>query len=209
MKKVLFTLLFVGLATLAASAQSYVGGTVNFTTSKPNIDDNDVRETSFTIAPEFGRELNDKWSVGIGLGFSHLKGKDHSDNYSYETKQNAFNLSPYARYSFVDLGRVRFFTQGGVSYTRGIIELTSIKGSNHESSSYKTKSNTKSNTFSVNFHPGIKFSVCDRIDLLALIGDLGYYFSSSENADGDKMKSNAFQCSFSTESISLGAIIKI
>lgn len=60
MKKVLFTLLFVGLATLAASAQSYVGGTVNFTTSKPNIDDDDVRETSFKIAPEFGRELNDK-----------------------------------------------------------------------------------------------------------------------------------------------------
>lgn len=49
------------LVAIAASAQVYVGGQVGLWR---NTDDN---HSKFSIAPEVGYNLSDKWAVGIGI----------------------------------------------------------------------------------------------------------------------------------------------
>lgn len=60
-------LLFVAMAALSAKAQVYVGGTVSLWHN------DDVDATTFTLNPEVGYNLNEKWAVGGILTFSHSK----------------------------------------------------------------------------------------------------------------------------------------
>lgn len=86
MKKIVI-LLFVAMVALSAKAQVYVGGTVSLWHN------DDVDATTFTLNPEVGYNLNEKWAVGGILTFSHSK--------LDEGKYNAFGLAPYARYSYL------------------------------------------------------------------------------------------------------------
>ena len=72
-------LLFVAMAALSAKAQVYVGGTVSLWHN------DDVDATTFTLNPEVGYNLNEKWAVGGILTFSHSK--------LDEGKYNAFGLA--------------------------------------------------------------------------------------------------------------------
>lgn len=64
MKK-LFLTLAVAAASLTASAQVYVGGEVGLWRNK------DANHTNFTIKPDLGYKLSDKWDLGIGIGYEH------------------------------------------------------------------------------------------------------------------------------------------
>ena len=66
MKKIVI-LLFVAMVALSAKAQVYVGGTVSLWHN------DDVDATTFTLNPEVGYNLNEKWAVGGILTFSHSK----------------------------------------------------------------------------------------------------------------------------------------
>lgn len=92
----------MAMASLAASAQVYVGGGLglNFTKAHTGADS----ETTFTISPEVGYEFNEKWSAGIQLGLTT------------SSENTAFSLAPYARYTFADLGNVAFFCDGGIDF---------------------------------------------------------------------------------------------
>ena len=61
MKKILL-LAVVLFASLNASAQFYVGGSVGFGSVKPV--GGEDSEFVFKILPEFGYNLNDKWAIG-------------------------------------------------------------------------------------------------------------------------------------------------
>ena len=80
MKKVLMTL-FVLFAVVTAYAQEmYVGGGISLWRN------HDLDKTTFSISPEFGYGLNEKWSVG---------------------------LAPYARFSYYENDIVRLFLDMG------------------------------------------------------------------------------------------------
>ena len=64
MKK-LFLSLLVGAASLTASAQVYVGGEVGLWRN------NDANHTSFSLKPQVGYELSNKWAIGGSIGFTH------------------------------------------------------------------------------------------------------------------------------------------
>ena len=70
MKKLL-VFLFVVVATLSVNAQDiYMGGTFNLWRNT------DANRTNFTIAPEVGYNLSEKWGVGVTFSYAHdyLKG---------------------------------------------------------------------------------------------------------------------------------------
>ena len=96
MKKILLMAAFA-IATLAANAQTYVGGGFNF--SKVG----DYNE--FGIKPEIGTALSDKWGIGIEFGFSTKK--------DVETK---IEVNPYVRYQAVQIGKWNIFVDGGVYF---------------------------------------------------------------------------------------------
>ena len=143
MKKFLLSLAAV-LFTITASAQVYVGGEVGFWR---NFNDN---HTSFTLKPEVGYNLSDKWALGIEVGYGH--------DYDQGLKLNGFTVSPYARFSYATFGPVTLFLDGGFGLN-----------------TYKVKDADDSNIgWQIGIQPGVKVSLAKNIDFVAHMGFLGY-----------------------------------
>ena len=109
MKKVMLMVAFM-VATVAASAQVYIGGGLGVNSYKPIHQDGvDVdATTTFSIIPEIGYNLDDKWTVGIGIGY------EHASNISLTTfidetfdRQKADSILEEARKDFWAVPRCR------------------------------------------------------------------------------------------------------
>lgn len=152
MKK-LFLTLAVAAASLTASAQVYVGGEVGFWRNS------DANHTNFTIHPEVGYQLSDKWDLGIGIGYQH--------DYESHAKVNGFAVDPYARWSFVKFGPVSMFLDMGFGVN-----------------TYKTKIGDHSSDAQVGWRvgvqPGLKVALCKNLDFIAHVGFLGYQDADDE-----------------------------
>ncbi|MDH8702185.1 hypothetical protein M2138_001545 [Dysgonomonadaceae bacterium PH5-43] len=138
MKKV-FLLMAVALVSLTASAQFYAGGSLGFW------NDDDADETAFFIAPEVGYNLNEKWSVGLELGYFN------EDAVGVAT----FAASPYARYTYFNQDRLSLFVDGGFGF------------------SYKDQDNDETG-FNIGLQPGVAVSLTEKFSLVAKFGFLGY-----------------------------------
>ena len=78
-----------------ASAQSYIGGSFNYSGSSKSFASKTLQGTSLQVAPDVGRFIGDRWAVGIrpwiGFSRSSVKGASLSGNFS-------LGINPYARY---------------------------------------------------------------------------------------------------------------
>ncbi len=196
MKKIILTAL-VAVASLAANAQIWGGGTIGFNTAK--ITDKvggvktELKTTDLNINPEIGYSINENWDVALSIGYYHGKntqktfGRDLSgifDN-GFADNLNAFKLSPYVRYSFAKAGDFAFFVDGGFSYIF-----------NHVSSDEKNY-----NVWDIFIQPGIKYSLSEKVTLVAKTGNLSYVFAKH----GEK-KLNAFDLGLSS-AVTFGAYV--
>ncbi|MCQ2113441.1 MAG: PorT family protein [Bacteroidaceae bacterium] len=178
MKKLVLLVALVA-CTLGANAQIWVGGALGLgfsnTTGDAKTELNDNTQTTFTIQPEVGYSLNEKWDVAIGLGFtSTTNGGCLKDNNYTE-----FDIKPYARYTFLTTGKVGLFVDGGVDF--GILS---------------PKEGDSKTAFWAGFRPGIKFAASEKITLVAHVGGLGY-----ESVQDDH---NGFGLSLNGNSLSFG-----
>lgn len=188
MKK-LFLTLAVAFASLAANAQLYVGGEVG---AWRNSDDN---KTDFNLKPEIGYQLNDKWDLGIGIGFSHkYRGTEEGEA---NVKTNSFYVDPYARWSFVKFGPVRMFldiTAGvGTSKRNHTVTVLGEEG---------TISDDAKVGWRVGVQPGVAVGLCKNLDFIAHVGFLGYrdadddYSPYGEDGFGFDLSSNNLNFGF-------------
>ena len=166
MKKIMMTLVAIAMAT-TMNAQWYVGGSVGFGSVKAGSGDS---ETTYKVIPEVGYSFNDKWSVGVALGYA--KGSCSFGNSLQDYTQNVttevFSVNPYARYTFVNEGKFSIFCDGGIGF-----ESWKDMGTN----------------FSVGLRPGFAFKASDKISLEAHIGFVGFN-TFSPKGGGDS--SNSF-----------------
>ena len=139
------------VATISANAQVYVGGGIGFESSKANKDASSL--SAFTIVPEVGYKLDEKWAVGIQLGYGSKQTMEKEGAGKITT--SVFTVAPYARYTFAKSGIASFFVDGGIQFT-------------------SLGSDSKGSTFGVGLRPGVKFAASDKIDLVARLGYLGY-----------------------------------
>ena len=162
MKKIILTAL-VAIASITANAQVWVGGQLGF--SVTNNDATDKNLTEFTIAPEIGYSLSDKWDIAIALGDKYSKPEDFDAT-------NDFFVNPYARYTFLKAGNFSAFVDGGVSY--GLIHVSSMS---------QVMNNI--NSLGVAINPGVTYAVSPKVSLVAHIGDLSYnaMWTKAKNAD--------------------------
>lgn len=168
MKKIFLTLIFA-VITVAASAQVYIGGEVGFWRNK------DTNHTAFSIQPEVGYTLSEKWAIGTGIGFRH--------NYSKGVKVNAVYASPYARWTFFHAGPINLFVDGGFGFY-----------------STKAKNSDASNAWEVGLKPGLSVNLTKKLSFVTHVGILGYRDSDDaiagqlwENGVGFKLDGNALQ----------------
>ena len=163
MKKIILTAL-VAIASITANAQVWVGGQLGFSVTNP---DNDAAPslTEFTIAPEIGYSLSDKWDIAIALGDKYSKPEDFDAT-------NDFFVNPYARYTFFQTGKVGFFLDGGFSIQAG----------------------DSPTQWGVGLRPGVKFAASDKVTFVASFGGLGYKKVEDEYSKfGFNVNGNALQ----------------
>ena len=178
MKKIILAAL-VAIVSVSANAQFWAGGSVGFNTSKTTIDGNELDKTnSFTLAPEVGYKLNDKWDVAVALEYSHESGKGIDS-------QNGFAINPYARYTFAQCGDFSFFADGGFSY--GFVHTSGVEDN--------------INAWEIAIKPGISYALSEKVSLVAHVGNLGWSFAKT----GD-VKVNKFDIEV-TNAITFGAYV--
>ena len=154
MKKIILTAL-VAIASITANAQVWVGGQLGF--SVTNNDATDKNLTEFTIAPEIGYSLSDKWDIAIALGDKYSKPEDFDAT-------NDFFVNPYARYTFVKLDKVNFFVDGGFEYN------------------YVKVGDEKANGFGINIKPGVAVNLNEKVSFVAHVGEFGWASAKAKNA---------------------------
>ena len=137
MKKLVLTLALV-FGMLTANAQFFVGGQLGL------LHNDNVDQTTFTIAPEFGYAFNDAWIVAGMIGYTHDGG-------------NSFYIAPYARWNFWNQGIVGLLVDGGFGISVG-----------------KEKHMDTETGFEIGFKPGVSFKVTDNFSLVAHVGFVGY-----------------------------------
>ncbi|GAY27907.1 porin family protein [Prevotella sp. MGM1] len=177
MKKLFLMAAFV-VASVAASAQIYVGGSLGFNSIKADKDASS--STTFSIEPEVGYNLSDNLAVGIQLGFTSTNADDEGNKSEYTV--SVFTVAPYARYTFAKSGAASFFVDGGIIFN--------AYGSDAEGSS-----------FGIGLRPGIKFAVSDKIDVVAKTGYLGYIKNNDDLGGG-----SAFGLNIDNTDLSLGVL---
>jgi hypothetical protein len=170
MKKILL-LAVVMFASLNASAQFYVGGSVGFGSVKPT--GGSDSEFTFRILPEFGYNLNDDWAIGIILGYQkgfpfegqNLGKGDFNTQYQY-SKTEIFQISPYARYTAIGWDQVKLFFDGGITF-----------------GSFKDAGTL----FSLGIRPGLAINLTDELSFVTHIGFLGFenYSPKGEGKSGN------------------------
>lgn len=143
MKKFLLMLVF-GAFALTMNAQVFVGGEVGFWRNW------DANRTTFTLAPEVGYTLDNHWALGVALGYNH--------DYEAGVALNGFKVNPYGRYTFVKLGPVSLFCDGGFGF-----------------GTYKIKGAGSSlNAWEVGVKPGFAIGLSKNLSLVTHVGFLGY-----------------------------------
>ena len=202
MKKI-FMIAVMAVAAVSANAQWYVGGAfgLDFTKASKDAD----AQTTLSIAPEVGYNINDKWAVGAQVGFAMANNlAEEKITYTYYegmaiptgiTQSNdgtgtAFFIAPYARYTFAKSGIVSFFVDGGVGFATANYDIDNPNEKYSESGSI----------FNIGLRPGIAIKASDKVSLVATTGYFGYMKKSDELGGGSKfglnVNGNALQLGF-------------
>lgn len=145
MKKILLAAV-VAFSSLAANAQIWMGGALGF-----DYTDNDggAAVTTFTVSPEVGYTLDEKWDLAVAIN-ANFKNVEDGEN------TTAFTVEPYARYTFAKAGIASFFVDGGFNI-----------GTDDNSGEDVM-------TWGIGVRPGVKVALAENVCLVTKLGWLGY-----------------------------------
>ena len=168
----LFVMVTLAAMTLTASAQWFVGGKVGLWR------DYDANATNFSLMPEVGYNLSDKWAVGTVIGWDYL--------YKDGSKKNGFDIAPYARYTVTKFGPVSVFLDGGFDFY-----------------TYKVKgAGSSMNAWEVGVKPGVSVALTEKLSFDTHIGFLGY--RDADDVSSAKWDSNGIGFDLDGNTISFG-----
>lgn len=175
MKK-LFSLIAVAFVAMSVNAQVYVGGSLGIDAWSSQKNAGDRSETTFTILPEVGYNLNDEWAVGTVIGYVSDKWVGVNG-----ISESAFTFNPYARYTYLKAGKVSLFVDGGVDFT--------------------TASKADWNELAIGLKPGLAVSLSDNISFVSHLGFIGY---DVLNPDGDDNNTSKFGLDLDGNNLTFG-----
>ncbi len=155
MKK-FFVMAMVALASLGASAEGlYVGGSLGF--YHEGSSDNSHAINTFTILPEVGYNLTDKFALGTTIGF------ESQATCRTGISSNMFQFNPYARFTYFksDNNLINLFVDGGIDLGLGWV-------------STKDDSSDTGVIYGIGFRPGVAINITDKFSFVTHVGFLGY-----------------------------------
>lgn len=217
---------------MTASAQVYVGGQIGFTSSSVNVDIegiNSISGTSFKILPEVGYKINDKWAVGIQVGYSQgisafgtfdvndfnslaknvgsaaldvLGSSSQVIDGVEEAKAPNVKLNAFRVAPYV---RYTFLKAGNFDFfLEGGIAYTNIKAKNVSKLTERIPDDPTINAFEIAVRPGITFNINQHAQVVAKIGALGYQNAKLDMGMDFKPSLNRFGLEVDGDDLSLG-----
>lgn len=164
MKKIFAAAALAAVAIFNVNAEDekfYIGGSLGFEHSTADVtvmgDPEKASVNSFSILPEFGFNINDKWAVGTTIGY------DYKHFCGYKVDSNLFQFNPYARFTFfrTDNNLLSLFVDGGAGIGTGWVK-------------YGDKDSDTAVTWNIGFRPGVAINLTDQFSVVAHLGFLGY-----------------------------------
>lgn len=110
--KRLFLAAVMTIVALSAQAQFYAGGTLGVSINSFKVQGESSTTQSYSIAPEFGYNINSVWAVGVSLGAMYTSAGSDDGGIDYTT----LSVSPYVRATFAHLNKVHFFADAAFTY---------------------------------------------------------------------------------------------
>ncbi|MDR2652973.1 MAG: hypothetical protein LBC68_11810 [Prevotellaceae bacterium] len=170
MKRIILSAIFVMATVFSANAQThkwFAGGGLGFWSSKSDnlfsaihtIDDiylnyfPEVKTTVFSIAPEIGYNISDKFAIAASVNFVYSTTTFSENDYwsINDDKQSGFIINPYVRYSFLKKGIVSAFIDGSLAFG-----ISDFKG------------------FEAGIKPGVAIALTERFIAVVHFGFVGY-----------------------------------
>ncbi|MBK6346435.1 MAG: hypothetical protein IPN08_07850 [Bacteroidales bacterium] len=212
MKKalILTTTMMVFMA-LGLKAQFFVGGGLSVSSSSSSTtfgsttEDND-KSFSFGFYPKAGYFITKKFALGMGIGIGTSKYTEFdSSGDEIITRSNSWEVAPFARFYFKEVGNLSFFGEG----------VLSVGGSKqiNEYTGYEDVTN-KFFSISERISPGISYSLSEKIELEAILGSIGSTTSihnrpAPETNEDYKDVSTSFGLNFGLDDLYFGIIVKL
>lgn len=176
MKKLLF-LIAVLLLAATAKAQMYVGGNVGIA----SYDNGDSKKVVYSLLPEVGYTFNENWAAGVVVGWS--KGNLSSQGnlrVDDDRLTRTFEISPYARYTFLNAGPVDIFCDCSAGYRHY---------------------NGDGDQLSIGLKPGLSLNLNGVFSVVAHVGFIGF---QEYNPSGNQKSVDVWGMDFDSNNISLG-----
>ncbi|MDR1673022.1 MAG: porin family protein [Bacteroidales bacterium] len=211
MKKTFITVA-VALASITANAQFFAGGGLNLSVSGGNTtlsgggSVDAPSSFSFGLHPMAGFYLNDKFSLGGRLGFD-VSASSTGGSSPTETTSFSWAIAPFARYAFIQFGKLSIVGEAAVNIGRTTGTSKSGGGSAVDTDPI----------FRLGFNvaPLLSYSVSDRLNLE--LAAKFFSFGVNTTVTGDDTKTTRASIGFgansgdligSLGSITVGAIFK-
>ena len=172
MKKFFISAVLATAIVFSASAQFWVGGSVGFASERENNADGDRiwSESVFSISPEVGFSLNNRWDVGLGLGLINEGFRVGSDG--DRESASFFSVAPFVQYTFLEFGRIQLLCRASVGF--GMLN----------------DDDWRETVFGINVTPFVHYVISDRFNLFAGLNFLSLNFARlSESFDGTSLGS--------------------
>lgn len=187
--RLLICFLILSLCILESQAQKrfFVGGGFSYS-QRVNKTFSDFKSTEYSIAPNIGMFVSDKFVVGIGIGFVGNDTKNGS-LVTIESSSRLFN--PFVRFRKPLTESFGLFGELGVSVGNGAVYDLNLDQTNDFS------------TFSVYATPGIDYALAKNWLLIGKWGRVGYYNSSGEIESLDE---SSFAIDLEMSSVLFGVI---
>ena len=172
-----------------ASAQDYIGGSISFSNTTINLSTagTSTNTFSFSIAPDLGWELGEKWAVGIRptLGFSR------SGDGSLRTQKLSLGVNPYARYKVLAINRFGLLAEGNTA-------LSFIQTSTGNGEEYSRKS--KTTNYGIRILPVLTYQIGNHVSLETRLNIFSLSMFGYHNDDYDNPTNDSFACSLGASS---------
>ena len=172
-----------------ASAQDYVGGSVSFISNSTYLTTADTKSNTFTfsIAPDLGWELGEKWAVGIrptlGIG--------RSMNGLLDSRTLTLGVNPYARYNFLNINRFGFWAEGGSELTFSQISRTDGGNNPHKN---------KMTDYGIRILPVLTYQIGNHVSLETRLNICSLAMFGHHHYDDDSPAYDSFSCSLGATS---------
>ena len=193
MKKSLLALLFaVALAVPALAENMWVGGSFGYNSGNSKIEypggEDTMSSTSWSIEPEFGYSLNDKWDIGLDLAYSSKQ--EVTELFGFNLREmmipvdtKEWGIAPFARYHVAKIAGVDVMLKGSIVYVSG--EAKDIGG-------YGDKADYKA--YGISIAPIISYSINETWSISAELNfaELSYIHAEFDDGSDFTPKSDQF-----------------